>query len=133
VYLPLEDLDYQPSSSTNPHIHIISADDPRNKYRHTCLLFVKEGLKNFPIVCHQGRWYELYRTKDTNTPFLGPFQPEVHATDLQIDPVEEKAGSEDDPETETEDEPAQQDDLQSASVVIDPEGPGSPHREDQEP
>jgi hypothetical protein len=130
VYLPLEDLDYQPSSLTNPHIHVISADNPRNKYGHTCLLFAKEGLKNFPIVRHQGRWYELYRTKDTNAPFLGPFQPEVHATDLQVDLVEEKTGSEDDPETETEDEPTQQDNLQSTSVVIDPEGPGSPHRED---
>ena len=65
-----------------------------------------------------------------NAPFLGPFRPEVHATDLLVDPVEEKAGSKDDPETETEDEPAQQDDLRSTSVVIDPEGPGSPHRED---
>ena len=127
MYLPLEDLDYQPSSSTNPHIHVISADDPRNKYGHTCLLFAKEGLKNFPVVCHQGCWYELYRTKDTNAPFLGPFRPEVHATDLQVDLVEEKTGSEDDPETETEDKPAQQDDLQSTSVIIDPEGPGSPH------
>ena len=68
-----------------------------------------------------------------NAPFLGPFRPEVHTTDLLVDPVEEKAGSEDNPETETEDELAQQDDLQSTSVVIDPEGPGSPHREDREP
>ena len=111
MYLPLEDLDYQPSSSTHPHIHVISADNPRNKYRHTCLLFVKEGLKNFPIVYHQGHWYELYRTKDTNAPFLGPFRPEVHATNLQVDPTEEKTGSKDNPETETEDELAQQDNL----------------------
>jgi hypothetical protein len=111
VYLPLKDLDYQPSSSTNPHIHIVPADDPRNKYGHPCLLFVKEGLKNFPVVRHQGRWYELYRTKDTNAPFLGPFRPKVHATDLLVDPIEEKAGSKDDPETKTEDKPAQQDDL----------------------
>ena len=111
MYLHLEDLDYQPSSSTNPHIHVISADDPRNKYGHTCLLFAEEGLKNFPIVRHQGRWYELYRTKDMNAPFLGPFRTEEHATDLQVDPVEEKAGSEDEPETDTEDEPVQQDNL----------------------
>jgi hypothetical protein len=130
VYLPLKDLDYQPSSSTNPHIHVIPADDPRNKYGHACLLFAKEGLKNFPVVCHQGRWYELYRTKDTNAPFLGPFRTEVHATDLQEDLVEEKTGSEDEPETKTEDKPVKQDNLRSASVIIDPEGPGSPHRED---
>ena len=46
-----------------------------------------------------------------NAPFLGPFQPEVHATDLLVDLVEEKAGSEDNLETKTEDKPAQQDDL----------------------
>jgi hypothetical protein len=111
VYLPLEDLDYQPSSLTNPYIHVVPTDDPRNKYGHPCLLSVKEGLKNFPVVRHQGRWYELYRTKDTNAPFLGPFRPKVHATDLLVDPIEEKAGSKDDPETKTEDKPAQQDDL----------------------
>ena len=112
---------------------MISADDPRNKYGHTCLLFVKEGLKNFPIVRHQGCWYELYRTKDTNTPFLGPFRPKVHATDLQVDLTEEPTGNEDDPESETEDELTQQNNLQNASVVIDPEGPESPHQEDREP
>ena len=60
VYLHLEDLDYQPSHSTNPYIHIVSVEDSQNKYRYNCLVFLKEGLKNFPIVCHQGQWYELY-------------------------------------------------------------------------
>ena len=65
-------------------------------------------------------------------PFLGPFRPEVHATDLQVDLTEELTGNEDDLESETEDKPTQQNDLQNTSVIIDPEGPGSPHREDQE-
>ena len=74
----------------------------------------------------------LYRTKETNAPFLGPFQPEVHATNLQLDPTEEPAGNEDNPESETEDEPTQQDDIRNTLVVINPEGSGSPHREERE-
>ena len=46
-----------------------------------------------------------------NAPFLGAFRPKVHTTDLQVDPTEEPTGNEDDPESETEDELTQQDDL----------------------
>jgi hypothetical protein len=38
VYLPITNLDYQPFSSTNLHIHIVLASDPQNKYRHPCLV-----------------------------------------------------------------------------------------------
>jgi len=88
VYVHPADLDYQPSSSTNPHIHVIPAEDPQNKYGSDCLIFSKEGLKTFPIVHHQGWWYELYRDKKTNWAFLGPFHSEVHATDIKVTPVE---------------------------------------------
>ncbi len=66
MYIHPADLDYCPSSSTNEHIHVISAEDPRNKYSNDCLVFIKEGIKTLPIVRHQDRWYELYRDKKTN-------------------------------------------------------------------
>ncbi len=88
-------------------------------------------MKTFPIICHQGRWYELYRDKPTNQGFLGPFCSEVHATDVDVTPREEPV---DKPEPDDSDE---EDELESALrhtlVTIDPMSPGSPHREGQEP
>ena len=133
VYIHLTDLNYHPSSLTNPHIHIVPAEDPQNKYSSDCLVFVKEGLKNFPIVCHQGRWYELYHDKKTNQPFLGPFHSEVHATDVKVTPTEESADNQDKSEPEEDDEPEADKGLRHTSVVIDPTGLGSPHRESREP
>ncbi len=91
VYIHPADLDYHPSSSTNDHIHVIPAEDPQNKYGNDCLVFDKEGVKTFPIVRHQGRWYELYRDRQTNRGFLGPFRSEVHTTDTEVTPREGSA------------------------------------------
>ncbi len=66
VYIHPADLNYRPSSSTNDHIRVVLANDPRNKYGNDCLVFDKEGIKTFPIVRHQGQWYELYRDKQSN-------------------------------------------------------------------
>src|SRR6266851_9113748 len=105
VYIHPMDLDYRPSSSTNAHIRIISADDPQNKYSNDCLVFNKEGVKTFLIVRHQGRWYELYRNKQTNQGFLGPFCSEVHVTDIEVNPREGSADEQEHDETEDNDEP----------------------------
>src|SRR6266851_4642406 len=132
VYIHPTDLDYQPSSSTNPHIRVVPAADPQNKYSNDCLVFGKEGLKNFPIVRHQGWWYELYCNRQTNRAFLGPFCSEVHATDTEVEPI--KGSTEDQVEEETEDnEPSTGKGLHHTSVAINPTGPGSPHREIREP
>ena len=127
MYIHPADLDYQPSSSTNPHIHIIPADDPQNNYGNDCLVFDKEGLKNFPIVRHQGRWYKLYHNRQTNRGFLGLFRSEVHVTDVEVTPKEGSADEQDDPDIEEDDEPEPV--LCHTSVSIDPTGLGSPHRE----
>jgi len=113
---------------TNPHIHIVPAEDLQNKYSNDCLVFIKEGLKNFPIVCHQGRWYELYCDKKTNRPFLGLFHSEVHATNIEVVPTEEPVDDQDESEPEEDDE-MRGEDLHHTLVTIDPTGPGSPHRE----
>ncbi len=104
VYPHLEDLDYQLLHSTNPYIHIVPAEDLRNKYGHDYLVFIKEGLKNFPIVHHKGWWYELYCDKRTNKPFLEPFHSEVHTTDIEAPVAEESADSKDKLDLEEEDE-----------------------------
>ncbi len=131
VYIHPADLDYHPSSSTNAHICVIPAEDSQNKYGNDCLVFNKEGVKTFPIVCHQGWWYELYRDRQTNQGFLGPFCSKVHATDIEVAPREGSADEQEQDETEDDDEPEPT--LRHTSVVIDPTGPGSPHREGQEP
>ncbi len=133
VYLHLTDLDYRLFSSTNPHIHVVPVEDPRNKYSNDCLIFIKEGLKNFPIVCHQGWWYKLYHDKKTNQPFLGPFHSEVHATDTKVILVEETVDQQDESEPEDKDKPKASEGLCHTSVIIDPMGLGSPHRENREP
>ena len=104
-------------------------EDLQNKYGNDCLIFVKDRLKNFPIVCHQGQWYKLYRDKKTNQPFLGPFHSKVHATDTEVTPTEGSADDQDKSEPEEDDEPEVDKGLCYTSVVIDPTGPGSPHRE----
>ncbi len=129
VYIHPADLDYQPSSSTNSHICIIPKKDPQNKYGNNCLVFDKEGVKTFPIVCHQGRWYKLYCNKKTNQAFLGPFHSEVHATDVEVVPTEGSADDQDKAETEDDNKPEASKDLHSTSVTINPTGPGAPHRE----
>ncbi len=131
VYIHPVDLDYRPLSSNNDYIRVIPAEDPRNKYGNDCLVFNKEGIKVFPIVCHQGRWYELYRDKQTNQGFLGPFRSEVHATDVEVTPREE---SEDEPEPDNTDEEAEPEDtLRHTQITLDPTSLGSPHREGREP
>ena len=131
VYIHPADLDYRPSSSTNAHICVIPVEDLRNKYGNDCLIFDKEGVKTFPIVCHQGWWYELYRDRQTNRGFLGPFCSKVHASDVEVTPREGPADDSESNNTKEEDEPEPT--LHHASVVIDPASPGSPHREGQEP
>jgi len=133
VYLHLEDLNYQPSYFTNLHIHIVPVKDPQNKYGHDCLIFIKEGLKNFPIVCHQGQWHKLYRDQKTNRPFLGPLQSEVHATDIEAAPAEESTDNKDNSEPKDDNEPQIHNNLRNTLVIIDPTGLGSPYREDREP
>jgi hypothetical protein len=77
-----------------------------------CLLFIKTGSRNIPVVCHQGWWHELYRDKSDNRPFLGPFRSEIHASDqvyqLTDEPAEETnvPGELDDNEDDTPDEEA---------------------------
>ena len=127
MYIHPADLDYHPSSLTNSHIRIVPAEDPRNKYGNDCLIFDKEGVKTFPIVRHQGRWYELYRDRQTNQGFLGPFRSEVHAIDIEVTPREGSADEQEQSETEDDDKPEPA--LRYTLVVIDPTGPGSPHRE----
>ena len=131
MYIHPADLDYRPSSSTNAHIRVIPAEDPRNKYGNNCLVFDKEGVKTFLIVCHQGQWYELYRDQQTNRGFLGPFHSEVHATDVEVTPREESADEQEQNDTEDEDEPEPA--SHHTSAVIDLTGPGSPYREGREP
>src|SRR6266851_5637932 len=133
VYIHPVDLDYQPSSLTNPHVHIVPAEDPWNKYGNDYLVFIKEGLKTFPIVRHQGQWYELYCNKKTNQPFLGPFHSEVHTTNIEVTPEEEPADNQDKSKLEDEDRPKISKSLCHTLVIIDPTGPGSPHRENREP
>src|SRR6266851_6283705 len=131
VYIHPADLDYRPSSSTNTHIRVIPAEDPRNKYGNNCLVFDKEGVKTFLIVCHQGQWYELYRDQQTNRGFLGPFHSEVHASDVEVTPREESADESEPNDTDEEEEPESA--LHHTSITIDPASPGSPYREGQEP
>jgi len=110
---------------------VVPAEDPRNKYGNDCLVFNKEGVKTFLIVHHQGRWYELYRDRQTNQGFLGPFRSEVHATDVEVTPREDSKDEPEQDDTDEDDEPEPT--LRHASVVIDPTGLGSPHREGREP
>src|SRR6266851_5992941 len=124
VYIHPADLDYCPSSSMNPYIHVVPAEDPQNKYGNDCLVFIKEGLKNFPIVHHQGWWYELYRNKKTNQPFLGPFRSEVYATNVEVTLTEESVDNQNKSEPEEDDEPEMNEGLHHTLVVIDPTGPG---------
>ena len=131
MYIHPVDLDYHPSSSTNAHIRVIPAEDLQNKYGNDCLVFDKKGVKTFPIVCHQGWWYELYRDRQTNRGFLGPFRSEVHATDIEVTPRDGSADEQEQDETDDNDEPETA--LRHTSVAIDPTGPGSPHREGQKP
>ena len=84
-------------------------------------------MKTFPIIRHQGWWYELYRDRQTNQGFLGPFRSEVHATDVEVTPREGSADEQEQDDTEDDNEPEPT--LCHTLVVIDPTGPGSPHRE----
>jgi len=104
---------------------VVPAEDPRNKYSNDCLIFDKEGVKTFPIVRHQGRWYELYRDRQTNQGFLGPFRSKVHATDVEVTPREDSADEQEQNDTEDEDEPEPTN--RHTSAVIDLTGLGSPH------
>ena len=127
MYIHPADLDYRPSSSTNDHIQVVPAEDPRNRYGNDCLVFTKEGVKTFPIVRHQGRWYELYRDKKTNRGFLGPFHSKVHATDIEVTPREAPADDLESDDSDEEDEPECT--LRHTSITLDSTSPGSPHRE----
>jgi len=108
-------------------------EDPRNKYSSNCLVFIKEGLKTFPIMCHQGWWYKLYRDRKNNRPYLGPFRSKVHATNVEVTPTEESADNQGESKADEDDEPEADEGIHHTSVVIDPTGPGSPYREDREP
>src|SRR5216683_1157770 len=133
VYIHPTDLDYQPLSSTNTHICVIPSKDPRNKYSNNCLVFEKEGVKTFPIVHHQGWWYELYQDKKTNQAFLGPFQSEVHATDVEVIPTEGSVDDQDKSETDEDNKPEADQGIRCTSININPAGPVAPHSEHREP
>ena len=90
-------------------------------------------MKTFPIVRHQGQWYELYHDKKTNQAFLGPFHSEVHATDIEVVPTEESADNQDKSKTEEDDELEANEDIRSTQIAIDPTGLGAPHWEYREP
>jgi hypothetical protein len=114
-WLPIEELTNTPPSHQNhPQIRLITADYPTNQKRYAYLRWEVTHPVT-PIVWRNGEWLELLHSEHTGHPYHTGTRIEVYPTPLR-----------DDEEDLAEDLTNLQ--IRNTLAVIDPAGPGSPHR-----
>src|SRR5216683_780009 len=131
MWLEVNHLTYIPSAISNPHIHFVEANNKQNKRHYDVLVYAPSNkAPAFAVIWYNGQWHKCYSEVKTYKPFLGPIQIEVHVTDVAEENQPDKPTAE---ESMTEDEQEPNTTFRYAPATIDTSGPGSAHREDQEP
>jgi hypothetical protein len=114
-WLPIEELTNVPASHQNhPQIRLIAADYPTNQRRYAYLRW-EVTHPSTPVVWRNGEWLELLHNEHTGHLYHAGTRIEVYPTPLRDD---EEDLAEDLTNLQIRDTPA----------IIDPAGPGSPHR-----
>src|SRR5712671_5552992 len=131
MWLDIDHLTYIPTAISNPNIHFMDANNKQNKRQYNLLVYAPEGkAQPYTVVWHNGNWHKCYSEARTYRPFLGPIRTEVHTTNIT---------EESQPDEPTIKDSAINDDeelnmsIRNTLATIKASGPGSSHREDQEP
>ena len=119
-WLPIEELTNVPASHQNhPQIRLIAADYPTNQRGYTYLRWEVTHPAS-PVVWRDDRWYALRHSEHSGHPYHAGERIDVYPT-----PAYTTANEDEDNEL-AEDLTNLQ--IRSTPAVIDPNGPGSPHR-----
>ena len=119
-WLPIEELTNVPASHQNhPWIRLIAADYPMNQRGYAYLGWEVTHPAS-PVVWRNDKWYTLQHSEHSGHPYHAGEQIDVYPTPAYT------AANEDKDNELAEDLTNLQ--IRSAPAVIDPNGPGSPHR-----